>query len=900
MKKNYIVCLIATVFLFAFQIGQAQSSLANNEFGSQIQNWLNQNKEKYDLTENDLSNLIVSNSFFSKKTKINHVYVNQAYQGIKIHNAISSVAVRDNNVFHYNNGLVQNVASKVNAITPVINAQEAIQLVADNYNLGSVSNLELIDSSHNKYVFNTGNISQSNIPVELVLQKTENDNLVLAWNLNIFTLNGKNSYGVRVNAINGDIIVTDEHIISCDFGNDGHTNHNGHNTFSETKTVNLFKNESMLMADGSQYNVFAIPTESPNHGSITLVSDPADDNASPFGWHDTDGLAGAEYTITRGNNVWAKDDVAGDNTNVGYAPEGGASLDFNFAFSPDQQPIGYRDVAITNLFYMNNIMHDVWYQYGFDEVSGNFQLNNYGNGGAGGDFVFADAQDGSGNNNANFSTPTDGSNPRMQMFLWNASGALSDILTVNNGSLAGSYSAGRANFGAILNSTPVTEDLVLLIDDNSGFFGSTDVNDGCDTAINSAELNGKIAILRRGACEFGVKALSAQNAGAIGVIVVNNVADPVINMAPGAVGNQVTIPSVMVSQLEGNALIAALNNGETVNVTLSDPGPYVIDGDIDNGIVSHEYGHGISTRLVGGALTSSCLFNPEQMGEGWSDWFALMLTMKASDLPETGRGIATYSQNQPVDGAGIRPAKYSTDFAVNDFTYGATNDNTFLGNDQNGNPIYWNTVVHNVGFVWSTVLWDLSWAYIDKYGFDADVYNGTGGNNKAMQLVIDGLKLLNCSPGMVDGRNALLAADTALTGGEDQCLIWEVFAARGLGASASQGSSSAMEDQVEDFTMPPSTIPSLQNCTSLSVKEFNTSNYSIFPNPTNNVLNIKVKKNFGDVTMSLTDINGRIVLTKKANLSSETQLNISALQSGMYILTIKGEGINTNDKILKN
>ena len=64
MKKNYIVCLIATVFLFAFQIGQAQSSLANNEFGSLIQNWLDQNKEKYDLLENDLSRLIGNGCLF--------------------------------------------------------------------------------------------------------------------------------------------------------------------------------------------------------------------------------------------------------------------------------------------------------------------------------------------------------------------------------------------------------------------------------------------------------------------------------------------------------------------------------------------------------------------------------------------------------------------------------------------------------------------------------------------------------------------------------------------------------------------------------------------------------------------------------------------------------------------
>lgn len=58
------------------------------------------------------------------------------------------------------------------------------------------------------------------------------------------------------------------------------------------------------------------------------------------------------------------------------------------------------------------------YQYGFDEASGNFQNNNQGRGGLGNDYVFADAFDGSGTNNANFGTPPNRQNPRMQMFVW--------------------------------------------------------------------------------------------------------------------------------------------------------------------------------------------------------------------------------------------------------------------------------------------------------------------------------------------------------------------------------------------------------------------------------------------------------------------------------------------------
>src|SRR5690554_2272361 len=101
------------------------------------------------------------------------------------------------------------------------------------------------------------------------------------------------------------------------------------------------------------------------------------------------------------------------------------------------------------------------------------------------------------------------------------------------------------------------------------------------------------------------------------------------------------------------------------------------------------------------------------------------------------------------------------------------------------------------------MLWDLTWALIDKHGMDPDVYNGTGGNNIAMHLVIQGLKLQGCNPGFVDGRDAILQADQLLYNGENTCLIWEVFANRGLGFSADQGSRNSRTDQTEAFDLPP-------------------------------------------------------------------------------------------------
>ena len=117
------------------------------------------------------------------------------------------------------------------------------------------------------------------------------------------------------------------------------------------------------------------------------------------------------------------------------------ALDFDFPMTPDEHAQTYRDAATTNLFYMNNMIHDLMSHYGFDEASGNFQANNYGRGGVGGDYVRAEAADGNGTNNANFNPPTnDGGTPRMQMYLWpGAQFGSPNSVTVNGTTYNASY-----------------------------------------------------------------------------------------------------------------------------------------------------------------------------------------------------------------------------------------------------------------------------------------------------------------------------------------------------------------------------------------------------------------------------------------------------------------------------
>lgn len=85
----------------------------------------------------------------------------------------------------------------------------------------------------------------------------------------------------------------------------------------------------------------------------------------------------------------------------------------------------------------------------------------------------------------------------------------------------------------------------------------------CSAVTNGAAVTGKIAVLYRGDCQFGSKALNAQTAGAIAVVIINNVPGSPVGMAAGTSGASVTIPVVMISQSAGALLKTEIEAGGT-------------------------------------------------------------------------------------------------------------------------------------------------------------------------------------------------------------------------------------------------------------------------------------------------------------------------------------------------
>lgn len=712
------------------------------------------NHQALGLTTGDFEDLVVSDRYVSRKSGVTHIYLQQRLQGVEVYNGLLNLHVMpDGRIVHLGNRWVSALASTSSDRAATLSAEEAVQRAAFHLRLeitDALVPIETIGGPANEVLLSDGGISQEDIPARLVYQKQDDGSVRLAWNVGLRLLNGENWWQLRVDASNGDILDQNDWIAA------------------------------------DSYRVFAAPLTDPEDGAHTIVTDPADASASPFGWHDTNGAAGAEFTDTRGNNVEASEDTDANNV-PGFRPSGGGGNDYDFAFDGAMGPMDAtnQEAAIVNLFYWNNNIHDVMWHHGFDEASGNFQTNNYGNGGIGGDPVQADAQDGSGTNNANFATPPDGNDPRMQMFIW--TNPFPNVTQVNSpGPIAGDYTTSGASFGPAFDLTGITAD-VEYVNDGDDEGGTQSVNDGCQALVGFTA--GRIALIDRGGCPFVQKVQNAQAALASAAIIVNNAAGPPITLG-GADPGGLTISAGMISMADGDIIKAEVLVGGGVNATVKSLGSSVPDRDSDNDntVIVHEYGHGISNRLTGGPANSGCLGNQEQMGEGWSDWYGLVLTAKDTDTATQARGIAPYVAYQPPTGPGIRRFPYSTDTAINPDTFATI-----------GTGI---AVPHGVGSVWAAIAWDMYWGYVDAHGFNSDFTASTGGNNLANDVVTEGLKMQPCGPGFVSGRDGILAAELALTGGANRCLIWNAFAARGMGVGASSGSVNVLGDEIESFTPP--------------------------------------------------------------------------------------------------
>ncbi|OON69742.1 hypothetical protein B0919_07385 [Hymenobacter sp. CRA2] len=742
-------------------------------------------------------------SAYADANGLEHAYVQQVYRGIPVYNRVTSLAFLNGRLASHMGAFLSTKQLQRLAAAPAISAGVAVRAALQAVAPGSAGEPAPISSAGGPealHTFSGAGVARRDIVTSLVWVLDETGRAHLAWNVNVELLHAPDWWNVQVDAATGTVVAKDNWTVQevpADHTATTVTTALKTPRFAATAARNPYAAAYLPPATATaSYLVVPYPRLSPSAGALQLETDPwlkagAGNDATTHGWHFDGAL---DYAYTRGNNVAAYDDAGNTNNPGNYtnSQSTGSGLAFNYApdFTTSPSLAGNRSAAVVNLFYWNNIVHDVTYQYGFTEAAGNYQRDNLGRGGRGEDHVKAEAQDGGGTNNANFSAPPDGTSGRMQMYLWRA--ATPPLQVTAPAAVAGSYSMVESVFSTankLANVGPVSGQVALYTD-----AGSAPTTSIACVAHSGAPLTGKIALITRGGtCGFAAKVKNAQLAGAIAAIVINNTSGAPISM--GGTDNTVTIPAVMIAQADGALLTAQLANG--VAVTLSGPTANApqLDGDFDNGVVVHEYGHGVSIRLTGGPANSSCLNNAEQGGEGWSDYLSLMLntdwsTAQLTDGPRP-RAVGAYASGQPMSGLGIRRYAYSTSMSTNPLTYA----------DVAPAP-----EVHNIGEIWCAALWDMTWNIIQQQNrIEPNLYNaaGNGGNITSLQLVMQGMKLQPCQPGFLDARDAILKADSLLYQGRYQCAIWNAFARRGMGYSARQGTSTSATDQTPAFDMPP-------------------------------------------------------------------------------------------------
>ena len=143
-----------------------------------------------------------------------------------------------------------------------------------------------------------------------------------------------------------------------------------------------------------------------------------------------------------------------------------------------------------------------------------------------------------------------------------------EVRVLSPAAIAGAYQFGGAAFGAPISSPGITASVVEAVD-AANVTGPT-TTDGCTAFTNAAAVAGKIALIERGTCGFTVKVKNAQDAGAIGAIIYNNLANagaaPPTMATDPVIGPTITITAVHITRADGLGIIGQLGGGVTASI----------------------------------------------------------------------------------------------------------------------------------------------------------------------------------------------------------------------------------------------------------------------------------------------------------------------------------------------
>lgn len=406
---------------------------------------------------------------------------------------------------------------------------------------------------------------------------------------------------------------------------------------------------------------------------------------------------------------------------------------------------------------------------------------------------------------------------------------------VDGSSVSQSFNMNAAAFG-----TPIASPLSAMLVNST--------TDGC-TAYAPGTFTGKIVLIQRGTCAFAIKAQNAQNAGAIGVLLYNNVAGALI---PAGTAAGVTIPVYGITQANGLALIAAMTGGQ-LSVTLAPAPP-----------LSYLWSTGGTTNSIStGILNANTDFSVTitNTATGCSN----LLTVT---VPVTANTVPLFTQVAPICSGGALAALPTTSNNGVAGTWAPAVDNTTT-------TTYTFTPTPVAGQCLSTATMTIVVnSAPTPTGSSTQSFSVANANDATIANIVvspAGVTWYGSLSNAQTGTNPL-PTTTVLT---NNATYWAVNV---VGACSS-------------------TPFAVTVTVTLGNDEFNSLNFTFYPNPTSSVLNISYSRTISDI--QVINLLGQEVMTRKTN-DSEVQIDLSPLADATYFVKVTSEGKSKIIKVIKS
>jgi extracellular elastinolytic metalloproteinase len=387
------------------------------------------NPEKFGINLQDIQTMHVSDSVPSAKRGVHHVYLTQKLSGIPIHNSRLSALVQtsESKRQHYSrysrrkllqevgsekdsennwiegsdvlvlrpsasSSLVKDAAKCINMNEPLLTPEDAVSFAARSILAVGTKALNLTVKEGNAETFSNpthmvifeshDGVSMNAIQCQLAFWSVAECDIRLAWEV---TARPNNTHWLQM-------------LVDAKDGTPLHVSNFVRGASSFSAVPYPIENPCPSCPSYSKDLSESVSFDTNDIEPLSLASNPEWEESSPNGWLMIDGIL---YNETRGNNIRAAYNISEEATLIFDRLSGETAkatnpelsvFDYSYQNIMSDDPSRWREAAIVNVFYWCNIMHDILYQYGFDEPSGNFQEENFGLGGIGGDSVVVEVQ----------------------------------------------------------------------------------------------------------------------------------------------------------------------------------------------------------------------------------------------------------------------------------------------------------------------------------------------------------------------------------------------------------------------------------------------------------------------------------------------------------------------------